>query len=164
MYDYFIVGILALIAFFSKPSEMRVLVVFSGMCTLMLMIGQSIKEDYIQYYQYHFALCALLHLVVLIRISKEKEIVGLIFHIYIINLVFIYLNLFGVHAYLTYISSIYFNVGCEILYSLSLVAVFHKWYCDGLWATRIHRIISFFCGNMRSSLPQLFVSQKEERA
>lgn len=164
MYDYSVLAILAAIALFSKPAEMRTLVVFSGMCTLMLTIGQSIERDYIQYYHYHFSLCALLHLVVMIKISKEKEISNFIFHIYIINLAFIYLNLFGFILYDKYIDSIYFNTGCEVLYSLAIAALFYKWHCDGIWRTGIHLVINFYRSNMRRSLPQLCFSQKEERA
>lgn len=175
MYDYFVLAALAVIAIFSKPSEMRAFVVFSGMCTLMLMVGAAVvSSGNEEYYYRHFFLCGVLHLIILIILSKENKMSDIIFRIYIINIAFIYLNLFGLLIefvyYMTWIGDqirtsliISYNIGCEVLYSLALVAVFYKWYCDGLWTTGIHRIISFFCGNMRSSLPQLCLSEGEKR-
>ena len=163
MYDYFILATLAVIALFSKPSEMRVLVVFSGICTLMLMIGQVIKEDYLYYYPVHYWICIYLHAIIIFLINREVVTNNFINHICTINHVFIYLNLFGFYTYMHYVDSVYFNIGCEVLYSLALVAVFYKWYCNGLWDTGIHRVISFFRSNMRSCIPQLCLSKEEER-
>jgi len=161
MLTYVLVGLIAFVAIFNKPAEMRALILFAGMCTGMLIIGREISASNFHYY---YTLCALSHLIVLYEISREPKITNFIFRIYIINLTFIYFNLFGFTANFFYIEPLYYNIGCEVLYSLVLVAVINNWYCDGLWTTGISRIISFFRGDMRSSLPQLLISEKEERA
>ena len=175
MYDYSILALIATIAIFSKPSQMRVFVVFSGMCTLMLTIGATIiSSGYGEHYHRHFVVCGLLHLIIQIILSKEKNMNGIIFHIYIINIAFIYLNLFGFLIDFAYILNLIveqsrfwlitsYNVGCEVLYSLVLAAIMYNWCCDGIWSTGIHRITSFFRGGMRRFVPQLCLSKKEER-
>ena len=164
MYIHYIIAAIAASSLLNQPSEMRAFVVFSGMCTLMLFIGATIVSNgYGEYYHRHYLLCGLLHLLILIGLSKYQKMSDTVFCLYIINIAFIYLNLFGFYTYMHYVDSVYFDIGCEVLYSLALVAVFYKWYCNGLWDTGIHRVISFFRSNMRSCIPQLCLSKKEER-
>ena len=171
MLDNALIGLIALFAIIRTPNEMRVLIVFSGMCTLMLFVGTYIQDNYIHYNNYYYLLCALSHLFIINRINKEHKITRVIFHLTIINLAFIYLNLFGLSADFTYIMRLtgaagidYYNVVCEVLYSLVLTTMIYNWCCDGIWRTRIYRVISFLRSNMRSSISQLQISEGEKGA
>lgn len=174
MYIHYIIAAIAASSLLNKPSEMRAFVVFSGMCTLMLFIGATIVSNgYGEYYHRHYLLCGLLHLLILIGLSKYQKMSDTVFCLYIINIAFIYLNLFGFlidFAYIMYYISeqsrqiliMNYNTWCEVLYSLVLVSVFYR-FLNGLWTTGIHRVISFFRSNMRRCIPQLCLSKKEER-
>ena len=159
MITYFLVGLIAFLAIFTK-SAIRPLVVFSGGCTMSLIIGNEMSGNNFHYY---YAICALVHLLILYAISKEEKITDLIYHIYIINLAFIYLNLFGFIANWAYIEPYYYNLSCEALYSLAVTTIVYNWWFDGFWRSGISRIISFFRGNMCSSLPQLCLREGEKR-
>lgn len=163
MYDYVMVGLIALFGIFGNRQESRVLITFSALCLTMLLIGEAIKSNYLEYYQYHFLICGLLHYLVARQINKEQKVTELIYCISNINLAFIYLNLFGLSTYFFYISGIYFNIGCEVLYSLAAAAIIDDWCLDGIWRTRIYRIVSIVRSNLLGSVPQLCISKKEAR-
>ena len=163
MYDFIVVVLIAALGIFGNRQESRVLIIFSTLCLTMLLIGEAIKSHYIQYYQYHFLICGLLHYLVARQINKEQKITELIYCISNINLAFIYLNLFGLTTYFFYISGTYFNIGCELLYSFAAAAIIDDWCFDGIWRTRIYRTTSFIRRNLLGSIPQLRIGKKEAR-
>lgn len=162
MYDYVMVGLIAALGIFGNRQETRVLVTFSAFCLIMLLLGEAIQLTNIGY-QYHFLTCWLLHAFISYRINKEQKISELIYCISNINLTFFYFNLFGLSTLFFHTNPVYYNIGCEILYSFAFAAIIDDWWLNGFWRTGIYRITSIVWSNLRGRIPQFCVSKKEAR-
>jgi hypothetical protein len=162
MYDYVMVGLIALFGIFGNRQESRVLITFSALCLIMLLLGESNQKTNIGY-QYHFLACWLLHAYISHRINKEQKISELIYCISNINLSFFYLNLFGLFTLFFHTNPVYYNIGCEILYSFALAAIIDDWWFNGFWRTGVYRFVGIVRSNLGGDAQQLCLGKKEAR-
>ena len=151
MLAFGLIGLISIFSIFTKIDNLKHLAIFCGLCLVALLVAE-IAPDYL--FQRYYLMCALSHYLIHLRISSNKNITGLNYSLYINNVRFIYLNLFGLLANWLYISPTYYNVSCIIIYSIILLSVLREAGQNGFRIAGIHSLVLRTSRHLRNSISE----------
>jgi hypothetical protein len=159
MITFFFLLAISIRALFLKDDRVNLLF-FAGICSILLIFGNSLpKENFSMYYWF----CGLFDLLVISVIVQDKRITTSSTFLICLSLGFIYLNLFGFATYEGYISHSYYTLSCLLLYSSLLLFTFRKWVYRGSILARNYWSDSIFRSYYLHSSLQRKTSEKEKR-